>query len=53
MRDEALNQEKEVERHRPREGYGESECTTQVLKDDVIDRAQLCCDDLVFKPLIL
>lgn len=53
VRDEVLNQEKEVERHRQREGYWESECITQVLKDDVSDQAQLCCDDLVFEPLIL
>ncbi len=53
VRDEVLNQGNEVERHRRREGDGESEGTPQVLKNDVIDRAQLCCDDLVFEPLIL
>lgn len=46
-----LNQEKEAERRRRRGGHRESECITQVLKDDVIDRAQLWCDDLVLEPL--
>lgn len=49
VRDEILNQKKEVERHRQSEGYWVSECITQVLKDDVSDRAQLCCEDLAFE----
>lgn len=47
VRDEVLNQKNEVERHREREGYRASECITRLLKDDVSDRAQLCCEDLV------
>lgn len=42
MRDEVLNQEKEAQRHRERKET-ESDGVTQVLKDDVHDRAWMFC----------